>query len=149
MFKLLRLAAALNKVHTSNLSIRASIRTFSTSQTFAMPVYKGGCYCGELKYTVDVSPDDARTSLCHCKNCKVSSHWPKPCFSLQLITPHDRNSSAQLSVSQQRFRCHLSRTLPTRESPLYMKPTMVAVPCCIESFVRHAAVGFWRLVNLR
>lgn len=36
-----------------------------------MGFYKGGCYCGEIKYTIDVSPDDARTSLCHCNNCKV------------------------------------------------------------------------------
>ncbi|KAL8823882.1 MAG: hypothetical protein Q9191_005476 [Dirinaria sp. TL-2023a] len=34
-------------------------------------VYKGGCYCGGLKYEIDIpSKDDARTSLCHCKNCK-------------------------------------------------------------------------------
>lgn len=149
MLKLLRPAAALNKLQTPNHTVRASIRAFSTSRAFAMPVYKGGCYCGELKYTVDVSPDDARTSLCHCKNCKVSSLWPTICFSLQWLTTHNRNSSAQLSVSQQKFQCRLSRTLPTRRSPLYMKPTMVAVPCCIESSVRHAAVGFWRLVSRR
>ncbi|KAL8979911.1 MAG: hypothetical protein Q9205_004868 [Flavoplaca limonia] len=34
-------------------------------------VYKGYCYCKEIKYEIDISsPDEARTSLCHCKNCK-------------------------------------------------------------------------------
>ena len=29
---------------------------------------------GALKYEIDISsPDEARTSLCHCKNCKVGS----------------------------------------------------------------------------
>ncbi|KAL8750356.1 MAG: hypothetical protein Q9199_007124 [Rusavskia elegans] len=36
-------------------------------------VYKGACYCKAIKYEIDISsPDEARTSLCHCKNCKVS-----------------------------------------------------------------------------
>ncbi|KAI4229262.1 MAG: hypothetical protein L6R36_001010 [Xanthoria steineri] len=34
-------------------------------------VYKGACYCQEIKYEIDISsPDEARTSLCHCRNCK-------------------------------------------------------------------------------
>jgi len=34
-------------------------------------IYTGSCYCKEIKYEIDLaSPDDARTSLCHCKNCK-------------------------------------------------------------------------------
>lgn len=32
----------------------------------------GSCFCHRLTYELEVeSPDDARTSLCHCKNCKV------------------------------------------------------------------------------
>jgi len=32
---------------------------------------KGGCYCGKIRYDLNLaSKDDARTSLCHCKNCK-------------------------------------------------------------------------------
>jgi hypothetical protein len=31
----------------------------------------GGCYCGSIRYQISLdSLDDARTSLCHCKNCK-------------------------------------------------------------------------------
>ncbi|CAL1712631.1 unnamed protein product [Somion occarium] len=34
-------------------------------------IYSGGCFCSEIRYQLDlVSPDEARTSLCHCKNCK-------------------------------------------------------------------------------
>jgi hypothetical protein len=37
--------------------------------------YTGSCCCGKLKYFVDLdSPDEARTSICHCKNCQVSLH---------------------------------------------------------------------------
>ncbi|KAG4413803.1 hypothetical protein IFR04_013075 [Cadophora malorum] len=32
--------------------------------------YTGSCYCGAIKYTFDVLPSEARTSLCHCHNCK-------------------------------------------------------------------------------
>lgn len=36
-----------------------------------MSKYTGSCYCGAITYVVNIdSPDDARTSLCHCKNCK-------------------------------------------------------------------------------
>lgn len=32
----------------------------------------GSCYCRNIKYELNLnSADDARTSLCHCKNCKV------------------------------------------------------------------------------
>ncbi|KAG2002130.1 hypothetical protein GB937_009710 [Aspergillus fischeri] len=38
-----------------------------------MPQYTGSCYCRNIKYEISLdSPDDARTSLCHCSNCKVS-----------------------------------------------------------------------------
>ncbi|KAH8917567.1 hypothetical protein BT69DRAFT_1199418, partial [Atractiella rhizophila] len=34
-------------------------------------IYKGQCYCGNLTYTLDLSkPDELRTSICHCHNCK-------------------------------------------------------------------------------
>jgi hypothetical protein len=35
--------------------------------------YTGSCYCRAIKYSFDVSPEEARTSLCHCHNCKVPS----------------------------------------------------------------------------
>jgi len=31
----------------------------------------GGCYCGKVRYELSLaSKDEARTSLCHCGNCK-------------------------------------------------------------------------------
>ncbi|KAF2453624.1 DUF636 domain protein [Lineolata rhizophorae] len=31
----------------------------------------GSCYCGTIRYSLNLSsPDDARTSLCHCRSCK-------------------------------------------------------------------------------
>ncbi|GKU11273.1 unnamed protein product, partial [Fusarium langsethiae] len=36
-----------------------------------MPSYTGKCVCGNVKYSVSLdSPDDARTSLCHCRSCR-------------------------------------------------------------------------------
>lgn len=50
-----------------------------------MPIYKGSCYCGELKYTINVSPDDARTSLCHCKNCKVCNRLAQSVWGASML----------------------------------------------------------------
>lgn len=34
-------------------------------------IYPGGCYCKEIRYEIELeTPDEARTSLCHCRNCK-------------------------------------------------------------------------------
>lgn len=34
-------------------------------------VYTGACYCKAIQYQINIaSPDEARTSLCHCHNCK-------------------------------------------------------------------------------
>ncbi|PGH15206.1 hypothetical protein AJ79_02571 [Helicocarpus griseus UAMH5409] len=36
-----------------------------------MPAYTGSCYCRAIQYNLNLSsPDDARTSLCHCRSCK-------------------------------------------------------------------------------
>lgn len=36
-----------------------------------MTILTGSCYCKNIKYELSLnSPDDARTSLCHCRNCK-------------------------------------------------------------------------------
>ncbi|KAL4910535.1 hypothetical protein BDW74DRAFT_141375 [Aspergillus multicolor] len=46
-------------------------RLFSLSRTLKMPTYTGSCTCQRIKYNLTLSsPDDARTSLCHCKSCK-------------------------------------------------------------------------------
>lgn len=49
-----------------------------------MPRYTGSCFCRKIQYNLDLSsPDDARTSLCHCGNCKVSTTQSQP---IQYIT---------------------------------------------------------------
>ena len=41
-------------------------------------VFHGGCYCTAVRYTLSLAdPDaDARTSLCHCTNCKKFTGGP-------------------------------------------------------------------------
>ncbi|KAF5348047.1 hypothetical protein D9758_009997 [Tetrapyrgos nigripes] len=53
-----------------------------------MPTYTGTCYCRAVKYNLDLkTPQDARTSLCHCHNCKkaygnyaITVKVPLSCF---------------------------------------------------------------------
>ncbi|KAF8247899.1 hypothetical protein K440DRAFT_627795 [Wilcoxina mikolae CBS 423.85] len=50
-----------------------------------MPTYSGSCYCGDIKYTVTLSsPDEARTSICHCKNCRK---WTGSAFGITTKVP--------------------------------------------------------------
>jgi hypothetical protein len=37
-----------------------------------MPSLAGGCYCGAIRHsvTLDDPNSEARTSICHCRNCK-------------------------------------------------------------------------------
>ncbi|KAL2219705.1 DUF636 domain protein [Thermoascus aurantiacus ATCC 26904] len=36
-----------------------------------MPTYSGSCFCRAIRYELTLaSPDNARSSLCHCHNCK-------------------------------------------------------------------------------
>lgn len=42
-----------------------------------MQSYPGSCFCHKITYNLNLSsPDDARTSLCHCRSCKVSQIDP-------------------------------------------------------------------------
>ncbi|KAJ5669934.1 uncharacterized protein N7477_005297 [Penicillium maclennaniae] len=56
-----------------------------------MPTYSGSCFCHNIEYELQLdSPDDARTSLCHCRNCKkafgtnygLTAKVPKDAFHL-------------------------------------------------------------------
>jgi len=39
--------------------------------------YLGGCFCNAIRYTLTLSsPDDARTTLCHCHSCKKFTGGP-------------------------------------------------------------------------
>ncbi|KAI0398487.1 Mss4-like protein [Xylariaceae sp. FL0594] len=57
-----------------------------------MPPLPGGCYCGAIRYTIDLSSPEAeaRTSICHCGNCKrftggnygITTRVPRSAFRL-------------------------------------------------------------------
>ena len=56
----------------------------------------GSCYCRALEYVLELaSADDARTSLCHCRNCKkafgtnygLTAKVPKEAFRYTKGTP--------------------------------------------------------------
>ncbi|KAF2137499.1 uncharacterized protein K452DRAFT_353495 [Aplosporella prunicola CBS 121167] len=58
----------------------------------------GSCYCRNLEYEVNLdSTEDARTSLCHCKNCKkafgtnygLTAKLPKDAFKYTKGTPKE------------------------------------------------------------
>ena len=81
---------------TGPLGSTSSKRPLSSESTpgSRKMVYKGSCYCGELKYTIDVSADDARTSLCHCNNCKVLSRvLPDPKTIILFFSQSSRSDS--------------------------------------------------------
>ncbi|KAK9596698.1 hypothetical protein V6Z92_003162 [Aspergillus fumigatus] len=59
---------------------RTTHRAISSTTSRTMPQYTGSCYCRNIRYEISLdSPDDARTSLCHCSNCKVSLASTIPC----------------------------------------------------------------------
>ena len=45
-------------------------------------IYTGSCYCKEIRYEINLASADeeARTSICHCKNCKVLNQPIPPFF---------------------------------------------------------------------
>ncbi|EKM50724.1 uncharacterized protein PHACADRAFT_166415 [Phanerochaete carnosa HHB-10118-sp] len=64
--------------------------------------YPGGCYCGQIRYKVDLqSLDEARTSICHCKSCKryfgtgfgLTTKIPKGTLRLTEGTPKEHVSN--------------------------------------------------------
>jgi hypothetical protein len=51
-------------------SARIPYRFQSTKASMALDL-KGRCVCNSVKYSVNLnSPEDARTTLCHCKSCR-------------------------------------------------------------------------------
>ena len=98
-------------------------------------ICQGGYYCGEIRYELHLSsPDDARTSLCHCHSCKV-------CPSFLLSDDADlhwfyRSSLAQNSAwlrRSQRTLCGCCRAQPRSTSA-----TTAPRPYIVSSVVRVA-----------
>ena len=61
-----------------------------------MPSYQGSCFCRNIEYQLMLnSPDDARTSLCHCRNCKV---FPTFLYQPRIPTDSRRKHSEQTTA---------------------------------------------------
>lgn len=59
------------------------------SSAARMPTYPGSCYCRNITYDLSLSsPDEARTSLCHCSSCKV-----RPPLNYLYLQPYPQRSS--------------------------------------------------------
>ena len=68
-----------------------------------MPEMRGGCLCGQIRYSANAEP--AFLAVCHCKNCQKQAGTafsivigiPKSAMSIdgQLKTYHDRGDSGQ------------------------------------------------------
>jgi len=69
--------------------------------------FPGGCYCKKIRYEIDLEDaDKARTSICHCKNCKkftggpfgITSKIPESSFSVtqgkEYITVHEADNGS-------------------------------------------------------
>lgn len=71
-----RLAALSRHLPRQTLRANPSSPLLFTSTSLSqltrkMTTLTGSCYCKNIQYEVSLnSPDDARTSLCHCRNCK-------------------------------------------------------------------------------
>ncbi|KAI1801070.1 Mss4-like protein [Daldinia bambusicola] len=87
------LLLGLQHFHTTPISSnKTSVKTRNMSP---LP---GGCYCGLIKYTVTLEDPEsqARTSICHCGNCKkftggehgITTKIPKTAFKITQGTEH-------------------------------------------------------------
>ncbi|KAF9465975.1 Mss4-like protein [Collybia nuda] len=64
-------------------------------------IHHGSCYCKEIQYDIDLaSSEEARTSLCHCKNCKK---WTGSAFGITTKIPR-----SALSITHGRTVEHIS-----------------------------------------
>ena len=65
-----------DKSYCFNLFNRKALRADSL-EPVKMSIYNGRCYCRQISYSITLqTPDSARTSLCHCKNCKIFTGGP-------------------------------------------------------------------------
>ncbi|KAJ5585601.1 uncharacterized protein N7459_005401 [Penicillium hispanicum] len=79
-----------------------------------MPIYTGSCICHRLEYELRLnSSDEARTSLCHCRNCKkafggnygLTTKVPKGAFHLIAGIPKTHNADNGAGVVVHREFC--------------------------------------------
>lgn len=110
-----RLNLSLSQFSRPNLYCSSSIHFFQ-SPPRAMPTYPGSCYCRDIEYELSLaSPDDARTSLCHCKSCKVRGR----CNMSSLFMP--TMNSANTGIESFRNKLRPNREDPQRRSPTHQR----------------------------
>lgn len=110
----------------SRLNLYCRSIHFSQSSPKTMPTYPGSCYCRDIEYELSLSsPDDARTSLCHCKSCKVRRHCNMPSLYMPIINAtntRNRKPSEQTTVLLRRSPKTLSESLKVPQRNMW--PTM-------------------------
>ncbi|KAJ5369701.1 uncharacterized protein N7496_005793 [Penicillium cataractarum] len=79
-----------------------------------MPVYTGSCFCRKIEYELRLeSAEDARTTLCHCRNCKkafgtnygLTAKVPKDTFHLTKGQPKEHAGDNGSGVNIYRHFC--------------------------------------------
>jgi hypothetical protein len=107
-------------------------------------ICQGGCYCGEIRYELHLdSPDDARTSLCHCSSCKVVLRLamsPKMSAKHWLLHHYFYRNSLELHLVSQ-LKC---RRMPFAWLEGIRRNTWAIMErqLCIASSAAHVARGF-------
>jgi hypothetical protein len=130
-----------------------------TSSYLAKMLSTGSCYCRAITYEVSLnSADDARTSICHCKNCKACTPpFPLPPSPFPHVpasihsTRHNslqryRNSPAATLALRPRSQNQPSRSSLAQNTSKYMKQTMGRAWSCTANSVTPVAQDCWNIV---
>ena len=123
-------------------------RQFSTFSYLTKMFSPGSCYCRAITYEVSLnSADDARTSICHCKNCKARTPLTSP-FLHALASVHSalhnslqryRNSPAATLALHPRSPSQPSRSSLAQNTSKYMKQTTDRAWYCTANSATPAA----------
>ena len=137
------------------LTLPSHSSQFSTSSYLAKMLSTGSCYCRAITYEVSLnSADDARTSICHCKNCKACTLLTFP-FSHAPASVHSahhnslqryRNSPAATLPSRPRSQGQPSRSSLAQNTSKYMKQTTGRAWSCTANSATPAAQDCWNMV---
>ena len=128
---------------------------FSTSSYLDKMLSTGSCYCRAITYEVSLnSADDARTSICHCTNCKACTpltsplpHAPASVHSARHNSlQRYRNSPAATLALRPRSQSQPSRSSLAQNTSKYMKQTTGRAWSCTANSATPAAQDCWNMV---
>jgi hypothetical protein len=153
MYRLKALSSALAfNVRTAPPASLPHSSQFSTSSYLAKMLSTGSCYCRAITYEVSLnSADDARTSICHCKNCKactpLASPFPRaPASARHYSLQRYRNSPAATLALRPRSQSQPSRSSLAQNTSKYMKQTTDRAWYCTANSATPAAQDCWNMV---